>query len=161
MQIEHIATSIMITATRRIHQTGRIIPLRPLGDFRCFKLPPCFIKRHPCTDTGIRIQTIHDLFPFFAVTSLRLCRTLILRTIKISAILPFGTTITTRHVLPYDNAQTVTMGVPACRLHLDVFTDHIITEILGFLNVIQQSLIGRRRIQTIRPPALIEGTKLE
>ena len=51
MQIEHIATSIMITATRRIHQTGRIIPLRPLGDFRCFKLSPCFIKRNPNANT--------------------------------------------------------------------------------------------------------------
>lgn len=39
MQVKHIATSIMVTSTCRIYQTGRIIFFSPFCNFRSLELP--------------------------------------------------------------------------------------------------------------------------
>ena len=125
MQVKHIATSIMVTSTCRIYQTGRIIFFSPFCNFRSLELPPCLIERNPCSDTWIRIQAIHNFFPFFTVTSLRNRRTLFFRTFKIFAVLPLRITITARHILPHNNSQLITMSIPTGRFHFNMFTYHI------------------------------------
>ncbi len=53
------------------------------------------------------------------------------------------------------------MVVPTRRLHLYMFANHVEAQILRFLDIIGQSLIGRCGIEPIRPPTLVEWTKME
>ena len=53
------------------------------------------------------------------------------------------------------------MVVPTCRLHFDVLPNHIETQVLGFLDVVGQCLVGRCGVEAIRPPALVERTEME
>ena len=161
MQVKHITTSIMITATCWIHQTGRIILFCPFSSFNGLKLSPSLIKWHPGTNARIRIQTVHYFFPFFAIISFWFGWTLHFRTIKVLPVLPLRVAVTTRHVLPHNNSKLVAICIPTGRLYFNMFTDHIITKIFCLLNVIQQSFIRRSRIQTVRPPTLIKRAKLE
>ena len=75
--------------------------------------------------------------------------------------LPLRIMITTRHILPYDNTQTVTMCVPTCWLHLDMLSNHIETKIFCLLYIVQQGFIGRSCIQSVRPPSLVKQSKLK
>ena len=47
------------------------------------------------------------------------------------------------HILPNQHSEPVAMVEPAGRLNLDVLTDHVEPEVLGFLNIKPQSLVGR------------------
>ena len=104
VKIENIATSIVITTTGRIHQAARIVFFSPCYDFRSLELSPCFIERNPYGDTRIRIQTVDDFFPLFAVVSFRSSRTNHFRTVEIIACLPLWARTTVRHILPYDQS---------------------------------------------------------
>ena len=53
------------------------------------------------------------------------------------------------------------MRIPTCRFHLHVFTDHVKSEVFGFLNIINQRFVCRSCIQSVGPPSLIERTELE
>ena len=53
------------------------------------------------------------------------------------------------------------MGVPACWLNLDVLAYHIVTQLLGLDDVECQRLVGWGGVETIRPVALVECSKLE
>ena len=66
-----------------------------------------------------------------------------------------------RHVLPYHDSMKVAVVVPACRLKLDVLADHVEAHLLGLDDVPLKSLVGRCRIKTVRPPALVERTEVE
>ena len=66
-----------------------------------------------------------------------------------------------RHVLPYCNADTVTVPVPACRLYLDVFTNQVPAPFLCLFNVIAKGIVGGSGIKAVGPPALIQGAILE
>ena len=66
-----------------------------------------------------------------------------------------------RHVLPDHHADLVAMVEPARRLDLDVLADHVETEILGFLDIVPKSLVRRSRVQSVRPPALVQRAELE
>ena len=161
MQIKHIATRIMIAATRRVYQTGRIISFGPLRYFRSLELSPCLIKRNPGSDAWIRIQTIHDFFPLFPITSFRFSRTFQFCPVKIFPVLPFRITVSAWHILPYDNPQLVAIGIPSGRFYFDMLANHIKAEVFRLPDVINQSFIGRCGIKTIGPPSLIQRTKLE
>ena len=137
VQVKHITTRIMVTTTCRIHQTGRIILLCPFSYFYRFKLSPSLVERHPGTNTRIRIQTIYDFLPFFAIITFRFSRTLHFRTIKILTHLPLWIAVTTRHILPYNNSKLVTIGIPTGRLNFDMLANHIKAKIFRLLDVIQ------------------------
>ena len=66
-----------------------------------------------------------------------------------------------RHVLPHQHAQAVAVVVPAQRLHLDVFPEHVETHGLCGLDVEAERLIARRGVQSIGPPALVEQSVVE
>ena len=120
----------------RIHQAARIVFFGPCYDFRSLELSPCFIERYPSTNTRIRIKTINHFLPFFTIRLFRFSRTSQLRSLKIFSVLPFRAFISTRHILPYDKPYLVTVSIPTCRFYFDMFTNHIETKILSFLNVI-------------------------
>ena len=103
MQIQHIPTSVMVTSTGRIDQTGRVILFGPLHYFRSFKLSPSFIKWNPCANARIRVQCIHDFLPFLPVTSFRFRTSLHFSALKIFPVLPFRVTVTAGHILPYND----------------------------------------------------------
>ena len=42
-----------------------------------------------------------------------------------------------------------------------MLADHIETEVLGLLNIKLESLVCRSCVKPVRPPALVERTKLE
>ena len=143
MQIEHISAGKMVTSTRRIYQTCRIIPFCPFCNLDRFELSPSFIKRYPCTNTRIRIKIIDNLFPLFSITCFRLGRTIHFRPFIITAVLPLLSTIAIRHILPDNDAQLIAISIPTCRFDFDMFSYHIKTHILRFLNIVFQSFIGR------------------
>ena len=126
----------MIPSTCRIYQSGRVILLCPFGNFLCLELSPCFIEWYPSTNTRIRIKTINHFLPFFTIRLFRFSRTSQLRSLKIFSVLPLRAFISTRHILPYDKPYLVTVSIPTCRFYFDMFTNHVETKILSFLNVI-------------------------
>ena len=66
-----------------------------------------------------------------------------------------------RHVLPDQQAQFVAPVVPAGAFVLDVLASHVHAELLGHHDVVLHRLVGSRRVQTVRPPALIQRAVLE
>ncbi len=65
------------------------------------------------------------------------------------------------HILPYDHAEPVAMIIPPLRLDLDMLSEHIEAHFLHFHNIKDKSLVGGRRIQSVRPVTLIEHTVLK
>ena len=65
------------------------------------------------------------------------------------------------HVLPDEQAELVAVVVIAGRLDLDVLAEHVEAELLEHFEVVLHRLVGRRREQPVRPPALIERADLE
>ncbi len=161
MQVKNITACIEIASRSRIHQTRRVVGLRPRSDFRGLELPPRLIERNPGGDARIVIQTIHYLLPFTAVSSLAFRRALFLDTVEIAAVLPFGAVVATGHILPNNDSFAVAIGIPCCRFNLDMLTDHIETPILCLVNIIDHSLIRGGRVKPVGPPALVERAELE
>src|SRR5262249_6356362 len=65
------------------------------------------------------------------------------------------------HVLPDAQAELVGPVIPAGRLDLDVLAGHVEAELLGDLDIVAQSGVGRSSVQAIGPPTLIERAELE
>lgn len=62
------------------------------------------------------------------------------------------------HVLPYDDAQTVAMVIPARRLYLNVLPYHIEAQFLHGTDIVNKRLVGRGSIKAVRPVALVQHT---
>ena len=142
MQVKHITTSIMVTATCWIHQTGRIILFRPFSNFNGLKLSPSSLNgtRYQCKDKNT------DSPLFLSI----LCDNKLL--IRLNASFPYhqstsGSAIAGCghhwHVLPHTIPSWSQYVYQRAGLYFNMFTDHIITKIFCLLNVIQQSFIRR------------------
>ena len=60
--------------------------------------------------------------------------------------------------MPYDKSVPVAPLEPKVVLQLDVLTNHVHAEILHHLQVIDHSLVGWWRQESVRPPTLVEWT---
>src|SRR4029453_5573950 len=67
----------------------------------------------------------------------------------------------TRHVLPHEHAESIRVVVPPRRFDLYVLANEVEAETLRRFNVRRQSLIGRRGVEAVRPPSLIEQSILK
>src|SRR5690554_3349210 len=143
MQVEHISHGVMISTTSRVYQSSWIVLLCPFGDLFGLKLPPCFVKGHPNTHRGIRIEIIDQLFPLVAEIGFRFSRAYPLYPVEVFSHLPFRSPITIGHVLPNNNTVAVAMGIPTSGFYLHVLTNHVKAQVFGFNHVILQRFIGR------------------
>ena len=66
-----------------------------------------------------------------------------------------------RHVLPDEHAHLVAGVEPGEGFDLDVLADHIESVGLGLLDVVAHRRVGRRRVEAVRPPALVERAVVE
>ena len=62
------------------------------------------------------------------------------------------------HVLPYDHTEAVTVIVPPGGLNLHMLAQHIESKFFHLGNVIDQSIVGRGGIESVRPVALIQDS---
>ena len=65
------------------------------------------------------------------------------------------------HILPDQHPQPVAVVIPAHRLNFDVLAQHIEAQLLHARNIIDQRLVRRRGIQSVRPITLIEHAMVE
>ncbi len=161
MQVKNVAAGIEVAAAGWIHKARRVVRLRPRSNFGCFELPPGLVERHPCGYTRIIIEAIHYFPPFIAVHLFTLGTSHTLRAVEVAVLYPFGPLVAAGHILPYDYALAVAIRIPYGRLYLDMLANHIEAPILGLVYVVYQSLVGRRGIQAVGPPALVKRLELE
>ena len=60
------------------------------------------------------------------------------------------------HILPYDHAQTIAVIIPAQRLELDMFPEHIEAQPICEADIIDKGLIAGSSHQPVGPVALIQ-----
>ena len=65
------------------------------------------------------------------------------------------------HVLPDDHTQAVAGVIPARRLNLDVFADHVAADFFGVFDVKKHRFFAWGGIETLREVTLVERTILE
>ena len=63
---------------------------------------------------------------------------------------------TADHILPYDHSQTITVVIPAQRLDLDMFPEHVEAQAFCKVNIIDKGLIAGSGHQSVGPVALIQ-----
>lgn len=107
----------------------------PVRNLFGLELSPGFVERHPHGDAGIAVETVHDLAPFLAVVSLALRSALKFLAVEIITSLPFRIFVAARHILPNDDAVTVTISVPQCGLNLYMLADHIVAPVFCLVHV--------------------------
>src|SRR5690606_29906433 len=65
------------------------------------------------------------------------------------------------HVLPDEHSEPVAVVIEPRGFDLHVLAKHIEAELLRHFNVVSECFIGRRRVETIGPPTLIEWAEHE
>ena len=60
------------------------------------------------------------------------------------------------HILPYDHSQTIAVVIPAQRLELDMFPEHIEAQPFCEADIIDKGLIAGSSHQPVGPVALIQ-----
>ena len=161
MQIQDIAARTEITATGRIHQTGRIICFCPLGSLLGIELAPSLVEGHPYYYARIRDAQVHDLLPLLVIITDRLLGTLLVGSTVIRMRRPLVTHVAARHILPNQHTFLIAMIVPAGRLYLHVLADHVEAPRFRLHDIIQQRLVRGSRVKPVGPPALIQRAVLE
>ena len=63
---------------------------------------------------------------------------------------------TADHILPYDHSQTIAVVIPAQRLDLDMFPEHVEAQAFCKVNIIDKGLIAGSGHQSVGPVALIQ-----
>ena len=63
--------------------------------------------------------------------------------------------------MPDEETHLVARVVVTRGLDLDVFAQHVESEILENLEIVDHPFFGRRGVESVRPPALVERTVLE
>ena len=63
---------------------------------------------------------------------------------------------TADHILPYDHSQTIAVVIPAQRLELDMFPEHIEAQPFCEADIIDKGLIAGSSHQPVGPVALIQ-----
>ena len=105
---------------------------------------------------------IHDLAPLLIIIGERLLRTRGVGSRAVAVRLPLARRhVAAGHVLPDEDSLTVAMPVPAFGFDLDMFADHIESQLLREPDIVEQRLVGRGRVEAVGPPALVERAEME
>jgi hypothetical protein len=148
MDVVHVADLRVRPSTRVVHNPARIVLFDPLDDSRGVVLAPSFIEWHP-HDDGRVVAVFIDQFLELHLELPRGLRR------------PRPADDRTRHVLPDEQTQAIGPHVPAIRFHFDVLARHVEAEPLRDVDVVSQRRIGRRGVQPVWPPALVERPNLK
>ena len=164
MGVVHVADAAVGPAARRIDQPRRVALPQKSVDFRDFVLTPAFVERHPHHDRREEREAVDQLGQLALELHGGILRALGIQGglrghAQIAWFAP--PQVAVRHVLPDQQPETVAMVVPAGRLDLDMLARGVEAEHLGHLDVVAQRFVGRSRVQSVRPPALVQGTEHE
>ncbi|MBA7669411.1 hypothetical protein ES703_77541 [subsurface metagenome] len=128
-----------------VHQSRRVILLDPLGQTWSVELAPPLVEGNPHDDRRMVPRCVDHASELQLELSLPL----------------IGVAASARHVLPYQDAQLVAPIVESLRFELDVFAHHVEAEAFCGFDVIPQCFVRGSRIQTVRPPALVQRAVLK
>ena len=158
--VDDVAYAEMVAAAGSVDQAVGIHRLGPVGDLDRARLAPGLVVRHPYHDGRVIPELVDDFAPVGIVLVHRLAAAhLRVSFQELPLAAPVGAaTVAAGHILPYQHTELVAPVVPAVGLHLHVLADGVETEILGALYVKLQSLVVRGGVETVGPPALVEGT---
>ena len=176
MDTDKIPTSLIKPATGRVDQPRGIQLPYHVCDADGIKLSPAFVKRAVNSNGREKFQVSNSI-PAFLLETVPVClilpgkQRIIVITDLIAQGLGNGRKVAYKghgiraapinHVLTDDHAKTVTVIIPACHFYLDMFTQHVISQRLHYLDIIDQCFIGGSCIQTLRPVALIQSAHQE
>ena len=162
--VVHVPDSAVRPAARRVNQASGIELAHEAVDAGHVILPPAFVERDPHHDRRKERERVNQLLQLRLellggiLGSLGVL--LVLRADQ-EAVRVAAPQVAIRHVLPHHQAHAVAVVIPAGRLHLDMLSGRVETQALGHFDVICQGLVGRRGVQPVRPPALVQRTKHE
>ena len=172
VQALHVAHALIMPAAGVVDQPRGVEPAEQANRILRVKLPPALVERHP-QDNARAVLQLRDQFlqlAGIAVAPLRV------RAGKkpVMAVLEMNAgdercgdgqqivlSAAGGHILPDQHAQPVAVIIPAHRLNFDVLAQHIEAQPLHERNIIDQRLVRRRGIQSVRPVALIEHAMVE
>ena len=153
VDVVHVARAMVGPPARVVHQPRGVQLLHPARDRGRVVLAPALVERHPHDDARVVPVRLDHRLQLAAEERGRLRR---VRRIP----LPVAH-VSARHVLPHHQPQPVAPVVPARRLHLHVLARQVEAHRLRRLDVVAQRLVRRRRVEPVRPPALVQRPVLE
>ena len=165
---EHAGTGIVVhvvnVAASAIRPTGGAVDetrgvelSAKIDNARRVELSPTFVEGNPHNDAGEEVERVEHLakFDFIVCDGFR-------RAFRVGRIAAdVVRRVAAGHILPDEHSKLVARVIVTRRFDLDVLAEHVETEGLQNLEVVDHALFGRRRVETVRPPALIERTVLE
>ena len=161
VHVLHVAEAAVGPAARAVDEPRRVVLLHPLQDVVGVVLAPPLVERHPDDDAREEPQVVDHRLEFRAeLLASRGGERRVLLRVRADE-LPAARHAAAGHVLPDEQAELVAVVVVARRLDLDVLAEHVDAELLEHFEVVLHRLVGRRREQPVRPPALIERPDLE
>ena len=150
MDVAHVAHVGVRPPAGVVDQPAGILLPHCLHDARRIVLAPALVERHPHHDARM-VATLVDQrveLRFEVLRGLGRAR---------RAAAQHGA----RHVLPHEQAQPVGPVVPALGLDLDVLARHVEAELLRDVDIRSQGFVGRRGVEPVGPPPLVERSDLE
>ena len=172
VHIGNIPHGRKVAATGNIDGARRIILHNPLAHFHRPMLSPGFVEGHPRNDRRIIIEMVdhplefgHPLFvlgirPLGIDRIARLGRPVFFVSRGIEAI-PIRVRTSGNLILPDQHPETVAVIIVKPRFDLDMLADHVKSGLFEEINLEEHGVLGRRRQQPVRPPALIQRPPVE
>ena len=165
-------TAVGIDGPRRIQRPDNF--RQPCG----IKLTPGLVEQHPDTDAGKSLQGFDHLrqLPLKILPVRRIPDN---QPITLLLIIPRAQVqrhifaefhhlfqgcqrfSAADHILPNQNTKPVAEIVPPGRFHLDMFPEHVKSQLLYRAKFLLHSLLGGAGVKAVRPVALIQKTNLK
>ena len=153
-----------------VNQTRGVQFPRQFGDAQGFKLPPTLIERHPHSNTGYIVKRLNHravlnfkLFAVFRILPAKALKTMLVIAVNARGEAKnhhhvLGRASAVDHILPHNHSQAVTCRVPAHRLHLDMFANHIAAYFFGVFDIEKHRFFAGWRVKPIGKVTLVEQT---
>ena len=106
-------------------------------------------------------ELLHYLLPLLAIVGFALFAAHHLFAIEVLMHLPSRIAVAAGHILPYEDAYLVAIGVPQLGFHFHVLAYHVKSPFFGLIEVIDKGFVARGCIQAVGPPSLVERTEIK
>jgi hypothetical protein len=173
MNTAEIPAFLVEPAAGMVYRTGGVFFCHHFRNTGSIELSPAFVEGHPYGDGRDIVQVIYGvktfLFPAFPAFFRTTGEQLIMIILRVGGhvgeqcghIAYPGHMIgraAADHILPYDHSQTIAVIIPAQRLELDMFPEHIEAQPFCEADIIDKGLIAGSSHQPVGPVALIQDS---
>ena len=157
MHVVDVAALTIGPSGSAVDQTRRVERAAEVDDAVRVELTPTFVEGNPHHDAGEEVERVEHLTKFNFVVGDGLGGAFRVGIVAADVMLR----VAAGHVLPDEETHLVARVVVTRGLDLDVFAQHVESEILENLEIVDHPFFGRRGVESVRPPALVERTVLE